>query len=90
MATPQEPAAYKAKAEYRSYKSTFDSPGTEAIIAVMSVDLSEVPSIEARVKQLDVSLFDPIGSQTSPDDRRSMLAIHAAVSARLGRLRIWR
>jgi hypothetical protein len=50
----------------------------------MRVDLSEAPSIEARVKQLDVSLFDAIGSQTSPDDRRSMLAIHAAVSARLG------
>jgi hypothetical protein len=33
---------------------------------------------------LDVSLFDVIDLQTSLDDRRSMLAIHAAVSARLG------
>ena len=40
--------------------------------------------VENRVSQLDVSLFDAIGSQTSLADRRSMLAIHAAVSHRLG------
>ena len=50
----------------------------------MDIDLSKILPIEARVKQLDVSLFDAIDSQTTSDDRRSMLAIQAAVSARLG------
>jgi hypothetical protein len=43
-----------------------------------------VVRIETRVGQLDVSLFDAIPSQTSPYDRRSMLAIQAAAAERLG------
>jgi hypothetical protein len=42
----------------------------------------EFPSIESRVAELDTTLFDDIPSQTSADDRRSLLAIHAAVAAR--------
>lgn len=31
-----------------------------------------------RVDALDISLFESIGSQTSPGDRRSLLALHRA------------
>jgi len=50
----------------------------------MSVEQPEAAPIETRVKQLDVSLFDAIPSQTSSDDRRSILAIQSAMAARLG------
>lgn len=50
----------------------------------MSLEELNLGPIEQRVRQLDISLFNAIDSQTSPDDRRSMLAIHAAVSSRLG------
>jgi hypothetical protein len=49
----------------------------------MSVEELNSLGIEQRVKLLDISLFDAIASQTSPDDRRSLLAIHGAVSSRL-------
>jgi hypothetical protein len=35
-----------------------------------------------RVDRLDIALFESIPSQTSQDDRRSLLAIHAAVAAK--------
>ena len=50
----------------------------------MSVEELNLLRIEQRVRLLDISLFNAIISETSPDDRRSMLAIHAAVSSRLG------
>jgi predicted O-methyltransferase YrrM len=50
----------------------------------MSVEQPEAPPIETRVKQFDISLFDEIPSQTSSDDRRSILAIQSAVATRLG------
>lgn len=37
---------------------------------------------EARLARLDLSLFDAIPSQTSPNDRRSLLALQAAVRER--------
>lgn len=43
----------------------------------MTVDLE-------RVNRLDVSLFDAIDSQTSPQDRRSLLALHGATADALG------
>ena len=46
------------------------------------INSSEVLPIETRVKQLDVSLFDGIESQSTSDDRRSMLAIQTALCAR--------
>ena len=48
----------------------------------MNAKTSPVLPIETRVKRLDISLFDEIDSQTCADDRRSMLAIQEAVSAR--------
>ncbi len=47
------------------------------------VDSLQALAIETRVKQLDVSLFDGIKSQSTSDDRRSMLAIQTAVCSRL-------
>lgn len=41
--------------------------------------------VEQRVQQLDLSLWDAIPSQTTPGDRRSLLALQAAAAARLGR-----
>jgi hypothetical protein len=38
--------------------------------------------IPSRIGQLDITLFESIPSQTSADDRRSLLAIHAAVAAK--------
>jgi hypothetical protein len=35
-----------------------------------------------RIARLDVSLLDYVESQTSPEDRRSLLALHAAVAQR--------
>jgi Methyltransferase domain len=37
-------------------------------------------SVQNRIDQLDTALFEGIPSQTSIDDRRSLLAIHAAVA----------
>jgi hypothetical protein len=39
-------------------------------------------SIQRRVDQLDITLFEGIPSQTGADDRRSLLALHAAMAAR--------
>jgi hypothetical protein len=36
--------------------------------------------IQHRIAQLDITLFESIPSQTSADDRRSLLAVHAAVA----------
>jgi hypothetical protein len=49
----------------------------------MNTALRESASILEKVRRLDISLFDPIHSETTADDRRSMLAIQAAVAARL-------
>src|SRR5690242_10226939 len=34
----------------------------------------------ARVRDLDIALFDAISSQTGPDDRKSLLAVQSAVA----------
>ena len=39
-------------------------------------------SVQNRIDRLDTALFEAIPSQTSADDRRSLLAIHAATAAR--------
>jgi hypothetical protein len=36
--------------------------------------------IAARVAALDISLFDPIETQTTDEDRRSLIALHAALA----------
>jgi hypothetical protein len=36
--------------------------------------------IAQRIAALDTGLFDHVESQTSDDDRRSLLAIHAALA----------
>ena len=41
--------------------------------------------VPARVADLDPSLFDPLPSQTSPDDRRALLALHRSVAEAFGR-----
>jgi len=41
-------------------------------------------SIHGRINQLDTTLFEGVPSQTSGDDRRSLLAIHAAVAGLRG------
>ena len=40
--------------------------------------------VAGRVANLDVGLFEPIPSQTSPDDRRALLAVQDAVARGLG------
>lgn len=42
-------------------------------------------SVEQRVAALDISLFERIVSQTTAEDRRSLLAVHRALGLRLGR-----
>ncbi len=42
-------------------------------------------SVEQRVAHLDTTLFDHVEAQLDPDDRRSLLALHAACSASYGR-----
>lgn len=37
-----------------------------------------------RLASLDLALFDPVPSQTSEEDKRSLLALHAAIADRLG------
>ena len=41
-------------------------------------------AVADRVAALDLSLFDPIRSQTSPDDRRALLAVQDAVARAFG------
>lgn len=40
------------------------------------------PSADAFLRDLDVSVFDGIPSQTSPDDRKSLLALQAAIRSK--------
>lgn len=49
--------------------------------------MSAVSAIE-RIKSLDVSLFDHVVAQTTPDDRRSLLALQTALGERLERF-VW-
>jgi hypothetical protein len=46
------------------------------------IDLSSLAMIEARVAELDTHLFDFVGSQTTQDDRKSLLALHNALAVR--------
>jgi methyltransferase family protein len=48
------------------------------------VALGRRPTVEERVATLDTTLFEHIDTQTSDDDRRSLLAIHDALARRLG------
>lgn len=48
------------------------------------VALGRRPTVEQRVEALDTTLFEHIDTQTSGDDRRSLLAIHDALARRLG------
>jgi hypothetical protein len=50
----------------------------------MNVALDGPNTVNSRIEQLDLSLFEAVYSGTTVDDRRSMLAIQSAVAARLG------
>jgi cephalosporin hydroxylase len=47
-----------------------------------AVDLAQAKALAARVAALDTTLFASIESQTTEPDRRSLLALHAAVAER--------
>lgn len=51
----------------------------------MTTDGSEVKSTIEQVEALDLSLFEKIGSETSAEDRRSLLAVQRATARRHGR-----